>query len=57
MTEDKKLRQYSHYPNVTVIAPDFGLPAYCTDKGKLLKLYNHGCQKAEQILRAEKIIE
>jgi|AntAceMinimDraft_16_1070373.scaffolds.fasta_scaffold05412_5 predicted patatin/cPLA2 family phospholipase len=55
-SETSKFKQYSRYPNVKIIQPDYNILPYCTDRQKLIAFYRHGMEKARESLVGNKII-
>jgi hypothetical protein len=49
-SEYLKLRNYLKKPNVYLISSDIRISPFCTDREKLLKLYNHGIDKTNEFL-------
>ena len=45
------INEVSKYSNVHIIASDRRYSKICTDKGKLLELYNHGIEKGKDLLK------
>ncbi len=50
-----RLKEYSKFSNLFVISPDFFFSPFCQSKNRLLKLYNHGIEKAKKFNFKNKI--